>query len=277
MRHVRRRNAWSLVLLAPACCFLADLFSCAPFQNDAAIDQGPASDSGVDEATGPDAAGPEDAASAEDARSTAIDCTMLRTDPRTLLCDSFDDRADPLIGWSELVKVGTGTLALEAGVLRATTTPDAGSSRAALRKMLPRVDKHITLAASIRFASLPTTDVQVLAISTASTEPSYYVLMVSSGGLKVREQSFADGGQTFVYTPSGNVVADQWTRVEIGVDFTTSPSTLKVIINGTSALEQASQVSFLPGLDPAVAAGIWFALPTPEFDLRVDDVVVTGD
>lgn len=278
---MRSRQGKRGAFLAVASGFFAT--ACSLFLDTSGFDSedSPPSSDGGGEASAPEAARIEDGGAQAEASTSdgGLDCDLLRRDPRTVLCDRFDDRTDPLLGWSEVVKGGTGTLALEgtgaSAFLRTTSTQRAAISRAALRKTTGAAGKSITVAANIRYAAVPSISVQAMTIQdTASASNSIYVLHVTPGGLAVFEQSFVGPGKFFQYTPSVSVAANKWARVELGLDFTTSPSTLLMKVDGAPALSRASQVPLVSG-DPAVSVGIWYVEPTPAFDLSIDDVVVT--
>jgi hypothetical protein len=190
-------------------------------------------------------------------------------------CDGFE-RSALLGAWDQ--EVGTvGTISLSSDGPRSGSSflrilvPSSGGAGKNLQVKLG-MSKAERLSYSARVDSSPPRGINIGSLAYEYDARRVGVFFVLDNGMAklVEEES---PGSFYVEHASRNLPIGRWFDISIAVDHTTTPQTVKAVLDGETVFEGALARSYPPGR-PIVIAGIDYASSGPQLTLDVDDVRV---
>jgi hypothetical protein len=267
---------------------------------------------GLDGGVESDASTPSDASTALDAPVTVEDATTSEggardgggvdasdgaalpfsclTEPKatTLFCADFDRVLSPGDGWNAPVAFGGGKNALDplnhvsppngyAAMATATTTAASASLQASLTSAAATLEYSFAFLVK-DLAAGPATPLTIarLGLGRGTARALLVDLILDASGLRLTQSTpEPDGGsRTQASTVRTSAGLGVWTRARIVVERSASPWTLRVFLDGASALETAALAA---PTDPMVEidVGIIFCpSPSGPSSITFDDVIL---
>lgn len=218
-----------------------------------------------------------------DPSTTSSFCGSLSTRPT--FCDDFDRGAD-FVGWDDKVTANNALLSIDRTRVRsppgalAIAIPDSDNQDpvAFLTKKVARTFNEATLSFAINPDDLDGKTKRAVSCSFLVKLPDGdAVVRVILGAVPYLNEIKRDSSDRVVfgkdYPISGTMASNTWSQVELVLTLST-PSHVRMKINGESALDQALGAAWGPG-ELTANVGLYLATaPTRAFRVRIDDVVI---
>jgi hypothetical protein len=210
--------------------------------------------------------------------------------PGAILCDDFDrDSGDVRGPWGMVLQNG-GTIAIagvapRGGVLDCVVPgSDAGAEVDVSKTTGTTIVSTITLRSAVRVVTAPSmggVHANKLALSDADSGVTSFVFpYFSSYGLTVGEL-ICNYGLTppcaFAQSSPVTPTAGDWHDVSLTVDFTASPASFTLLLDGTRAIEATSQKGAAGGVLTVLGGATAVDGPHGDLELQIDELVVTGN